>query len=62
MIPCEQWGPEKGVRFTRAGVKDICEPPCVCWESSPGPLGEKLVLLTTEPPLQPTMVLYRALQ
>jgi hypothetical protein len=34
-------------------VTDSCELSCGCWESNPGPLEEELVLLTTEPSLQP---------
>jgi hypothetical protein len=36
-------------------ITDGCEAPCGFWESNSGPLEEKhwLVLLTTEPSLQP---------
>ena len=34
-------------------ITDGCEPPCSCWELNSGPLEEQLVLLTTEPSLQP---------
>lgn len=44
---------EKGVRAPGTGVTHDCEPPCGCWDSNPGPLEEQLVLLTTEPSLQP---------
>jgi hypothetical protein len=37
---------------SETGLKDICEPPCGCWELNSGPL-EQPVLLTTEPALQP---------
>jgi hypothetical protein len=33
------------------------EPPCGCWELNSGPLKEQLVLLTTEPSLQPEWLL-----
>ena len=33
-------------------VTDGCEPPCGCWELSPGPLQEHPVLLTTKSSLQ----------
>jgi len=32
---------------------DGCEPPYGCWELNSGPLKEQLVLLTSEPSLQP---------
>jgi hypothetical protein len=34
-------------------ITDGCELPCVCWELNSGLLEEQLVLLTTEPSLQP---------
>jgi hypothetical protein len=34
-------------------ITNGCEPPCGCWELNSGPLEEQLVLLTTEPCLQP---------
>jgi hypothetical protein len=34
-------------------MTDGCEPPCGCWDLNSGPLEEQLVLLTTEPSLQP---------
>jgi hypothetical protein len=37
-------------------ITDGCEPPCGCWELNLGPLEEVLVLLTTEPSLQPLNV------
>jgi hypothetical protein len=43
------WRPEEGVRSPRTGDRDSCEPPCNCWEPSPGPLQEHQVLLPTEP-------------
>jgi len=36
-------------------------PPCGCWELNSGPLEEQLVFLTTEPSLQPPMILARLL-
>ena len=39
-------------------IKDGCEPPRGCWELNSGPLEEKSVLLTTEPPLQSVTILY----
>jgi hypothetical protein len=32
-----------------ARVKDGCEPPCGCWESTSGPLEDQPVLSTAEP-------------
>jgi hypothetical protein len=37
-------------------IKDGCEPPCGCWDLNSGPAEEHLVLLTTEPSLQPRKV------
>ena len=34
-------------------IIDGCELLCGCWELNPGPLEEPMVLLTTEPSLQP---------
>lgn len=34
------------------GVRDGYEPPCGCWKLNPGPLQEKLMLLTTGPSFQ----------
>jgi hypothetical protein len=38
-------------------ITDGCEPPCGCWELNSGPLEEQSVLLTTEPSLQPTILI-----
>ncbi len=35
-------------------ITDGCEPPCGCWHLNSGPLEEHLVLLPTEPSLQPS--------
>jgi hypothetical protein len=40
--------PEEGMGFHYSG----CEPPCGCWESNSGALGEQGMLLITEPSLQ----------
>jgi hypothetical protein len=34
-------------------ITNGCEPPCDYWDLNSGPLEEQLVLLTTEPSLQP---------
>ena len=34
-------------------ITDGCEPLCGCWGLNSGPLKEQLVLLTSEPSLQP---------
>ena len=34
-------------------ITDDYEPPCGCWDLNSGPSKEQLVLLTTEPSLQP---------
>jgi hypothetical protein len=41
---------EEGVRFPGLSVMVSCEPPCGCWESNSGPLGEQQVHLTALPP------------
>ena len=50
--------PEEGVR---SHTTDGCEPPCGCWELSLGPLEEQPVGLTSEPSLQPDVILLRKL-
>jgi hypothetical protein len=35
-----------------------CEPPCGCWDLNSGPSEEQSLLLTTEPSLQPYIVLF----
>ena len=42
-------------RCPGAGVTDGSEPPRGCWELNMSPLGEQLVLLTTEPSPQPQL-------
>lgn len=42
---------EEGVRSPGAGVRDDCDPPHGCWESSAGPLEDKPVLLIVVPSL-----------
>ena len=44
--------PEEGARYLRTEVLDSCELPRGYWELH-GRLEERLVLLTTEPPLRP---------
>lgn len=46
--------PEKGT----GSITDGCEPPCGCWELNSNPLEEQSVLLTSEPPLQPSVRSY----
>jgi hypothetical protein len=38
-------------------ITNGCELPCGCWDLNSGPLEEQLVLLTTEPSLQPHNIL-----
>jgi|UPI0000F4B9FD hypothetical protein len=40
-------------------ITDGCEPPCGCWDLNSGPSGEQLVLLTSEPSLQPHPVVFK---
>jgi hypothetical protein len=40
-------------------ITDGCEPPCGCWELNSGTLEEQPVLLTAEPTLQPTVMLFK---
>jgi hypothetical protein len=49
---------EEGIKQKRASdpITDGCEPPCGFWELNSGPLKEQLVLLTTEPSLQPHFI------
>jgi hypothetical protein len=37
---------------------DGCELPCGCWELNPGPLEEQPVLLSSEPSLQPKVLIF----
>lgn len=46
-----QW-PGESIRSPGTGVTNVSELPCGCWESYPGPLEERPVLLTAEPPLR----------
>ena len=50
-------------RHSRRGlldpITDGCELPCGCWELNTGPLEEQLVLLTSEPSLQPQMASFK---
>jgi hypothetical protein len=39
-------------------IPDGCEPPCGCWELNSGPLEEQSVLLTTEPSLQTSFLVF----
>jgi hypothetical protein len=43
------------IRVLGTGVPDSYKLPCERLESDPGPLGELLVLLATEPSLAPTI-------
>lgn len=45
--------PEEG---TRSRYIDGFEPPCGCWELYSGPLEEQTVLFTSEPSLQPGLL------
>lgn len=45
------WRPEEGIVSPGTGIRDSWEPPCVRWESNPGPVEEQLMSLTTEPSL-----------
>jgi hypothetical protein len=38
-------------------IMDGCEPQCGCWDLNSGPLEEQSVLLTTEPSLQPSLII-----
>ena len=38
-------------------IIDVFEPPCGCWELNSRPLEEKPVLLTSEPSLQPSLLI-----
>lgn len=47
------WGSEEGIGTPTTGVRNGCEPPDGCQESTPSPLKKGPVSLTAEPPLQP---------
>jgi hypothetical protein len=42
-----------GQKRASDSITDGCEPPCGGWELNSGPLEEQLVLLSSEPSLQP---------
>lgn len=44
--------PKEGINSPETVGKDNCEPPCRSWKPNPGPLQEKLMLLTIELSLQ----------
>ena len=52
-LPGAQGSPEKDIKQLGIRIVDGCEPSCGCWKLNTGPLGEQLVLLTSEPSLQP---------
>jgi hypothetical protein len=41
---------------------DGCEPPCGCWNLNSRPSEEPLVLLTTEPSLQPPIIMFNVFE
>lgn len=41
----------KVIRCPENRIRGSCEPPCMCWESSPSPLERQHVFLTRESPL-----------
>ena len=49
------------VKCPATGVTDSCELPYGCWELNSGPLEEQPVLLTTEPSLQPQILVLACL-
>ena len=51
--PADLGGQKRSLGPLGTVVTDGCRPPFRYWEWSPGPVEEELVLLTTEPPLQP---------
>ena len=53
------WRPEEGIRSPATGVTDDCEPPYGFWELNAGPLKEHSVLLTTDPSLAPTYLIFQ---
>ena len=53
-------GEKEGTGFPGTGVTNSYELLCGCWELNLGPLEEPLVLLTTEPSLQPHCILFMA--
>ena len=40
-------------------LQTVVRLPCSCWELNPGPQGEKSVLLTAEPSLQPFLKIFK---
>lgn len=46
-------GQKEDLRSPGTGITDDCVLPCGCCEQNPGPPEEQLVLLTTEPCIQP---------
>ena len=48
----------RGIRSPGTGVTDGWEPPCGCRELNSGPLEEQAMLLTSEPSLQPLLIVF----
>jgi hypothetical protein len=46
-VQCPQ-KPEEGISSSKAGITEGCEPPCECWELSPGPLKGQPMPRTTK--------------
>lgn len=51
--------PEEGMRSPGPGVTDNFEPPCRCWEWNPDARKEQPELLTAEPSLQPSNIIFK---
>ena len=51
-VQCPEWT-EEDVRSPGVKITDGCDLPYQCWELTPGPLEEQLLLLSTEPSLHP---------
>jgi hypothetical protein len=51
-------GGQKGVIEPLEMEFDSCEPPSGYWDSKPGPLEEKQLLLSFETSLQPQLVMF----
>lgn len=51
------WSEEK-VASLGTGVMGGCESPCGCWELNLGPLQDEQVLLTTQPPLPDSQLIF----
>jgi hypothetical protein len=55
-VGVSSWRPEEGITVPKTIQRVGCKLSCECWDPNSSPLQQQLVLLTDEPPLQPTLI------